>query len=725
MEDNRELLAPRTWPLVVALVATLVWLALSVATIAHFVIQGGGAVSPQAAQAGFILSSVLALAAPVALLWLVASQLRDRSGAHAAHAALIAERASLGEHRVDRTAGALVMLEDRITALSGRIESLAIPVESQHRALLAAVTQLEDTGARLLDATGRTVSATTTLGAATPAAIAEAERLTELLARAETDLQRQLGDTETMIAALHVRATEAEAQARSSAEVAASGLAAIGAETVASMNAIRAATDAAQANLTAPLAQLTQGVDAAFARTAAAMDATRDGVHAQTNAMLSSVDQARVTLDHIGGEAARQIKDRLETLLGATGRLGHEIENQAVRTNELADEIGRNFGVLDAKLGNSAALGNTALEAIATRMTEARDAIHRLGEPIAATELALGAVETRIAAVGSSAGETLGALGNALPAALPHIDDMTARLADLHERAGQIATPLVAGGETIAEAQGQLDRARDALDTAAVRLSEELDAARVALAEIETMTGNASLSASTQLLDVFGRVRDIAGQTAGTMRETLSNVVAEAEAALEHAGSSRAEQAFGAPIRAGLAEVEAAHDRVTAAAQAATERVTQRLLALTEVVADVENRIDEVDTRFEVRARNTLAKRSSALVESLQAAAIDMAVLLSFEIEDTAWDDYLKGDKSIFARRVVERVDAGALRDMERHFQHDPEFRTQATHYIEEFEALISHVMPDREGKSLAVTLLSSNIGRLYVALGQARDRFR
>ena len=208
------------------------------------------------------------------------------------------------------------------------------------------------------------------------------------------------------------------------------------------------------------------------------------------------------------------------------------------------------------------------------------------------------------------------------------------------------------------------------------------------------------------------------------MRETLSNVVAEAEAALDQAGSSRAELAFGAPIRAKLAEVEVLHDRVAAAGQASAERVTKRLLALTETVATVENRIDEVDTKFEVRARNTLAKRSSRLVESMQAAAIDIAGLLSFEMEDTAWDNYLAGDKSIFARRIVEHLDAGGTRAIARHFDHDPEFRSQAVHYIEEFETLISHVLPDREGHTLAVTLLSSHIGKLYIALAQAVDRF-
>jgi len=252
----------------------------------------------------------------------------------------------------------------------------------------------------------------------------------------------------------------------------------------------------------------------------------------------------------------------------------------------------------------------------------------------------------------------------------------------------------------------------------------ELNAARDTLAEIETMTGSASIAASSQLLDVFARVRDVANQTAGTMRDTLSNVVAEAEAALGEAGARRAETAFAEPIRAQIAEVEALQTRAAAVGQAAAERVTQRLVVLSESVAAVEARIDETDTRYEIRARNTLARRASKLIESMHASAIDIAGLLAFQIEDTAWDSYLKGDRSLFVRRIVATLEGNGTRAIGRHFAHDVEFRTEATHFIEEFEALISHVVPDREGQSLATTLLASDLGRLYTALGQAIGRF-
>jgi hypothetical protein len=711
MDEAYNLPPLKRWPLVLAIVATLLWIALAI--VAFLPMIPGLALPAVLVMVAEPASWLLVVSAPLALLWFVALQLRDLTGSRAQRTALMADHAGFTEQKLDQGARALALLEDRMAQLAARIDAVAVPVERQQEALQASVVRFEATALRLLKASEYTETAAVTLGRATPEATDRAEALTAMLARAESDLQRQLADTDQMLAALRTRAEQAEAQARATT-----------AETTAGMAAIADASRRAQDAVAVPLRQLVENTDAALARTAAAMDATRDGVHAQTNAMLASVDQARVTLDHIGGEASRQIKARLDTLLQTAGEIGSLLETNAAGARDLIDDITRSFSVLDAKLANSATTGNNALDGIAARMTEARDAIHRLGEPITATESQLAAVEMRLSAVGRSANDTLGSLGVALPAALPQLEDMSIRLSELHDRADQLSLPLSAGGDSIAHAQAQLDRAREALDAAAIQLGTELTTARDALSEIESLTGSTSLAASSQLIEVFARVKDIANQTAGTMRETLSNVVAEAEAALDQAGASRAEMAFGAPIRAKLVEVEALHERVTEAAQAASERVTRRLLALTETVADVEARIDEADTHFQMRARNTLAARSERLIQSLQSAAIDIAGLLAFDVEDTAWDAFLKGDRSIFVRRIVERIDAGGTRAIASHYQHDPEFRQQAIRYMEEFEALIAQVMPDREGRSLAVTLLSSSLGKLYIAIGQAVDRF-
>ncbi len=714
--DDDELTAPRHWPLVIALLATLIWLVCAVLAVANALLPGGltQSIGFDPAAVGGVITVIVALAPPLALLWLVATALRERFGARARAAARLA--ASLDES--DRRIAAA---RETLETLNAGVRDVAVQIETAAAALLDQALHLDAAGERwtrnaehLSAAADTAAAAGASLVAAAPDALGKAEQLAALLAGSADELRRQLTDGDAMLASMraHLAAVGGEAMQRA-------------AEAAGSMDAVTAAGGRAVEALRQPAQVLSESVDAAFIKTAAAMDASRDGVHAQTSALLASVEQARVTLDQIGGEAARQIGRRLETLLQAAHDLGEQLDAQNERTREMIDGAERGLGVLDAKLGNSVKVGNGALDGMTARIGEARDAVQRLTEPLADATAALLAVEARVAAVGSSADLAIGALGDALPATLPVVDELSARLEALHARVHALAAPIASGQDVIAQADARLGENRLALEAAAGSLNRELATARTALVDIETLTGNASLAASTQLIDVFVRVREIAEQTAGTMRTTLHGVIAEAETALDKAGSARAEAAFAAPVRQQLGQIEAATERATAVAQEAAERITQRLFALTETVATVEARIGEADAQQDLRLRNDVINRSGTLIASLQAAAVDIAKLLALDVPDGDWRRYLKGDRSIFTRRTVRLIDASTARLIARHFEHDETFRGHAIRYIEEFELLIHRVETGRDGDTLALTLLSSDIGKLYVALAQGSERLR
>ncbi len=715
-EEEIDLPRPQRWPLVLAALVTLLWLALIVILGVALGQPGSiaGALGVDASALTIALAIITIAAMPVALLWLIAVQLRDRTGTRTRQAVLLTAQLQFADRNLSSGDTAMAALESRLEALFARIETLSIPVAAHAAALDDAAARLDASNAGLGAAAAATLAASASLADATPAAHAQVTSLAALLEQTRDKLGAQLADTETLLAALWSRLTDASAAASTASAVA-----------TVQIDSLTTAAKTAHAALSAPILAISEGADAAFSRTAAAADATRDGVHAQTSALLASVEQARVTFDHIGSESSRQIGDRITTMLGAADTLTAQIEAQSDRYRILIEQVERGFAVLDAKLGNSVATGNNALESIAVRMTDARDAIYKLGEPIAATDAALVAVEQRLADLDATTTSALGTIGMHLPAALPQVAALTTSLADLHASAAALAAPISGSGAAIAAAESQLELARRSLDGAAVTLASELASARATLGDIEMLTGSASLAASTQLIDVFGRIRDVASQTAGTMRETLAAVVSEAESALEHAGTSRAESAFAVPIRAQLADIELANTAAANAAQSATERVTQRLLALTQTIATVEARIDESDAHYDMRLRDDIAKRSAALLDSLKEGAIDISKLLSIDVDDNSWARYLRGDKGVFARRAVRLIDSGTARAIARLYQHDPVFAEQATRYITEFEMLIARVLPDREGKSLAVTLLSSDVGKLYVALAQGTERLR
>jgi hypothetical protein len=70
-------------------------------------------------------------------------------------------------------------------------------------------------------------------------------------------------------------------------------------------------------------------------------------------------------------------------------------------------------------------------------------------------------------------------------------------------------------------------------------------------------------------------------------------------------------------------------------------------------------------------------------------------------------------------------LDAGEARAIADHYGEDNEFREHVNRYIHDFEAMMRVLLSTRDGNAIGVTLLSSDVGKLYVALAQAIERLR
>ena len=99
---------------------------------------------------------------------------------------------------------------------------------------------------------------------------------------------------------------------------------------------------------------------------------------------------------------------------------------------------------------------------------------------------------------------------------------------------------------------------------------------------------------------------------------------------------------------------------------------------------------------------------------------------MSNEVTDTAWAAYLQRRPRRLhpPRGAAARAPAKRARSPQ-HYEEDREFREQVNRYIHDFEAMLRRVLADRDGSPLGVTMLSSDMGKLYVALAQAIERLR
>jgi len=231
--------------------------------------------------------------------------------------------------------------------------------------------------------------------------------------------------------------------------------------------------------------------------------------------------------------------------------------------------------------------------------------------------------------------------------------------------------------------------------------------------------------AGAQLVETLLRVRETATQASGYARDALDSIVAESAAALAKASKDAMAGAVSDAARRQIEQITAASERAVEAARKATDRLMRQMLTIADTTAAVEKRIAETREDTQERERESFARRVSLLIESLNSAAIDVSKLLSNEVADNSWAAYLKGDRGVFTRRAVRLLDAAEARDILRHYDGEPEFRDHVNRYIHDFEAMLRSVLATPEGSTLGVTILSSDMGKLYVALSQAIERLR
>jgi hypothetical protein len=98
---------------------------------------------------------------------------------------------------------------------------------------------------------------------------------------------------------------------------------------------------------------------------------------------------------------------------------------------------------------------------------------------------------------------------------------------------------------------------------------------------------------------------------------------------------------------------------------------------------------------------------------------------LATELPESAWTAYLKGDRGIFTRRAVKLLEGSEARAIADRYRDDGEFAELVNRYVADFEAMLRRTLAVRDGGPIATTLLSSDVGKLYVVLAQSIERLR
>jgi hypothetical protein len=464
--------------------------------------------------------------------------------------------------------------------------------------------------------------------------------------------------------------------------------------------------------------RMTESVDGVLERATEAVERTRQGIIAQGEAIGTMIDRAQASSE----AAARQAADALERQDGLGSQMIERLErglaNVEARFTEL-DETGR---ARTERLG----------EALGTLGGHVERVMVSLNDGGTAATTFINRAETLRGAINACLAE----LGESLPAALSELEAQAARSRALIAGAGPEAEKLNAAAKEASDAldaaRVALEERRTAIDTLADAIDTRLAAARdgtaslgEAIREVDAESAKLADSTSPQLVDALIRVRETATQAAERAREALGTIIPRSAEALGDAGRAALEKAVEGQVESQIERVRSVSETAIAATQAAAARLEEQLSRIAETSASVDAHIAEGKETVENYDRDNFSRRVALLIDSLNSTSIDVTKLLSNEASDSSWASYLKGDRGVFTRRAVRLIDNGEAREIARHYEEEPDFREQVNRYVHDFETLLRPILSTRDGSTLAVILLSSDMGKLYVALAQAIERLR
>lgn len=250
------------------------------------------------------------------------------------------------------------------------------------------------------------------------------------------------------------------------------------------------------------------------------------------------------------------------------------------------------------------------------------------------------------------------------------------------------------------------------------RLRQELEATGAqtdALAERATGTLREAIALLEQ--QAQGAVASVESSSAASVQRLAETIAARSREAIGKALAEGAERA--------LSELEQVASRSSAAGREATVQLRDQLARVNELASNLESRVTRARQLAEEQVDRDFARRVALITEGLNSTAIDIAKILSSDVSDTAWTAYLRGDRGIFTRRAVRLLDNTEAREIAELYDGDVEFRENVSRYIADFENMLRTLLSTRDGKAVSVTLLSSDMGKLYVALAQSIERLR
>src|SRR5215213_5335683 len=477
-------------------------------------------------------------------------------------------------------------------------------------------------------------------------------------------------------------------------------------------------------------------LDALLDRTSVSLQEIRSGIDAQAAAVSALVDQASAGIGKAAVDSAEALGANINRATDSLATLSGQVAEQERASQRMIAEIDRGLAMIDQRFTELAWHGDERANHFLESLTRARTELDTLSAQAASQDGAIGSLADRTAAlresIGRLADELRDQVGTAIGEAQGGADRLAETTSAVKPELGWVRDAAIEASERMTATATEIGEQQDRFAALLASVDDGVEGARSRLAELKSAIGDAqaeadSLTAETgpALVAALVQVRDTAAHAAERAREAIGAVIPESVGKLSVEARTALERVIRETVEERLREVETVATRAVEAARTASDRLTQQMLGIGQSAAALERHIEQTSSEQREKDSEAFARRVSLLIDSMHSAAIDVGKILSDEIDDRAWDSYLKGNRGIFTRRAVKLLDGGETRAIKAHYEAEPEFQQSVNRYVHDFEAMLRRVLAERDGGMIAVTLMSSDMGKLYAALAQAIEKRR
>jgi hypothetical protein len=455
-----------------------------------------------------------------------------------------------------------------------------------------------------------------------------------------------------------------------------------------------------------------------------------------TQAMSSGIAQASGDIGAILSVSQEQIQSSLSELRKALGDVGSQTDQEEARIRAMIATISAHIDSSAQQISEVDRVATDQTSKLAFAVSALGDSTRTVGSALTDNQL----VTQQLIEQSHRLLESLGTANHEISETIPaSMDVLSVQLSDgvaqiksalsnaqsLEELSGSMLEKLNGLEQIIATQRDSVDALMTQSDAHFAARHDQVDALGSSLRQTQSLLQEMSDEANGQLVTALLRVRESTRAAAESSRKILDDELAHISEQLTEQNRTALANALDAQVASMNAAVQEAIERNVELSEAATGLVVKQLAELGEMTTTLEGRIADSKNSFESVQDDSFARRMVLLTESLNSTAIDVTKILSNDITDTAWASYLKGDRGVFTRRAVRLIDSKEAKIIANHYGNDSEFREHVNRYVHDFEGIMRLLLSTRDGNAIGVTLLSSDIGKLYVALAQAIERLR